>query len=365
MTTIPAETLRQILRACAACSSGTINPALSNALVVAKPKYEFSARATDLLQWIEVSTEEAATTEEWSAMVPIESVLAIIRDIETNITLSSTPNTINIEFPGGGLFEIPRINDKMPTLDIRDSCEAIFQIPFDSLRQAVSSVSYAVAGEGTSSWKTIEGVIFEVNPEDKSLTLIGTDRNRVVVARVENITDMEGPNEIVAAVPVAFVKLLGVLPRHESDAVQVGICDRHITVETGLCHYRLSLIDGKFPNWRLSIPKNPPITVTTTYPKELASALRSIIAILPLGRSDVTIQTNDGVLEILSKTSSGKGSRLVRGVGNGKAEIQSNARHLLQHLSSQKSEEVSLEFHSERLIVTSPDGVLCILPKFS
>jgi DNA polymerase-3 subunit beta len=221
--------------------------------------------------------------------------------------------------------------------------EMIMQAPV--LLEMIEKTLYS-AGESDTRY-TLNGLLFHTKPEQKTITLVGTDGHRL--AFILRQMDSGAKEEKRIIVPrKAVSELRRFLPSsgegQEAHDVKISIGEKHILFNIGSIQFLTRLIEGSYPNYENVIPRTNEKQMSmgreafikvlrrvSVMSKERASAVR-----FDLEESRLTISSSSPDLgeareEIAVDY---KGDNVILGF---------NARYMLDVLGAMTSEKVTLE----------------------
>jgi len=231
-----------------------------------------------------------------------------------------------LAFPPSEVHRIPEVAPKSE-----------LTLPFSDLVEAIESVAFAVADDG--SRPILTGVF--LNYDGNNFTLVATDTHRLAVRKI--LKDGMG-SDVTAIVPHKALKLFKHLPFGGDDAVTVRFDDTRLSVDAGDAQVVSQLLEGSYPNWERVVPQES----TRSWVVERSEMLENVRRALLLAKdSAYRVRFKGNGEEILiSARSDEKGEAketVVAVLKNGELEIAFNGRYVVDALTSMKVDGVRVE----------------------
>ncbi|XKM13905.1 DNA polymerase III subunit beta [Orbaceae bacterium ac157xtp] len=205
--------------------------------------------------------ENGATT------VPARKFLDICRSLpnDAKITISLDDNRLNIS-SGRSKFSLSTLPaSDFPNLE-NWQYEADFHIPQKTLKQLIDSVQFSMANQDVRYY--LNGMLFET--ENNMLKTVATDGHRLAVCALpigQNI-----PVSCSVIMPRKGVLELAKLVPDSDELVNVQIGNNNLRITIDDFTFTSKLIDGRFPDYKKVIPRNPDKTLEASC-EELKKAL--------------------------------------------------------------------------------------------
>jgi DNA polymerase III subunit beta len=298
---------------------------------------------------------EATATDGQSTMVvtvPVQSTEEAIVCVDPKLvlgylkTLSEQPLTFDVNTKDYGIvitsdegkYRMPGENAiAYPGLPkIEDAVQ--FSIPSSRFLTGISNTIFAVGNDEMRQAMT--GVFMEMTK--KSITFVATDAHRLVRYMITGIDCNGEEGIIVPKKPLAQLK--GLLLADDS-ALQVAYNKKFIYVENDNMKLYSTLINGKYPDYKVVIPRENPYTLTANK-EELLNALRRVLVFANKTTNQVVLKINNGELRIDAQdvdfSLEGHESMACQFTGD-EMDISFNGKFLLELLSNLNSEEVLVE----------------------
>ena len=196
---------------------------------------------------------EAEVEEKGSVCIPARKLYEIVREIPAdNLKLELLENNWITLTGGRSKFKLVGLAEEdFPSFPEISEGESIV---FDSLvlKDIITRVIYAT-GESDARY-TLNGIMFHLNPEDNTITVIGTDGHRLsIVKKPFSGTISEERKVIVPKKAASEVRKL--TESYEGD-LKISFNKNHVVFIFGEIVLISRLIEGSYPNYEQVIPKN-------------------------------------------------------------------------------------------------------------
>ncbi|GAA5111887.1 DNA polymerase III subunit beta [Orbus sasakiae] len=196
------------------------------------------------------SNESGATT------VPARKFLDICRSLpnDAQISISLDDNRLAIQ-SGRSKFSLSTLPaSDFPNLE-NWQCDADFSIPQKTLKQLIDSVQFSMANQDVRYY--LNGMLFET--ENNLLKTVATDGHRLAVCALpvgQNI-----PTACSVIMPRKGVLELAKLASDSDELINIQIGSNNLRVNLADLTFTSKLIDGRFPDYRKVLPRNPDKTL--------------------------------------------------------------------------------------------------------
>jgi DNA polymerase III subunit beta len=172
------------------------------------------------------------------------------------------------------------------------SDKPLFSIPQSTLKEIVKNVIIAVAGTDEQR-AALTGVLVSV--DENGLTAVSTDGRRLV--KVFEPIDEPPAKKFSVIIPQRSMKEINSLLGEGDEPVNVIFSEGQIFLEFEGVNVFSRIIDGKFPNYEVVIPKTSDIKVLVDRKKLLDAAKRALIMALDKDTPDLlrTDMTNESI----------------------------------------------------------------------
>lgn len=331
-------------------SSNTVLPILEDFLFQIEQN-RLVVTATDLETVMKVKIE-VESKKAGKVCIPARILLDYLKsnpDQPLNFHIDETTYAIDITSDSGKYKIMGEDAENFPK-DPEPDNATTFTTTCKVLSTAIQKTLFAASNDDLRPAMT--GVYFELGKE--SLTFVATDAHRLMkYVR----TDIQCPKEEHFIAPKKPLNLLkGALPSDDSE-LKVSYTPSYLFVEHGSAEVICRLIDARFPDYRVVIPKDNPykLTVNTA---DFQSALRRVSVFSNKSTNQVAIAITGSELQLKAQDldMSNEGNERMSCHYEGEdMEIAFNARSLVEMLGVADSEEVVMELSSpSRAGIISP-----------
>ncbi|MBU0049569.1 DNA polymerase III subunit beta, partial [Klebsiella pneumoniae] len=223
-----------------------------------------------------------------------------------------------------------------PNLDDWQS-EVEFTLPQATLKRLIESTQFSMAHQDVRYY--LNGMLFET--ENTELRTVATDGHRLAVCSMDIGQSLPGHSVIVPRKGV--IELMRLLDGGGESSLQLQIGSNNIRAHVGDFIFTSKLVDGRFPDYRRVLPKNPTKTVTAGC--DILKQAFSRAAILSNEKfRGVRINLTNGQLKITANNPEQEEAEEIVDVQyqGEEMEIGFNVSYLLDVLNTLKCEEVKL-----------------------
>jgi len=321
-------------------------PILSHFLLTAGKKGSFII-ATDietaLREPLDVSVER-----EGSICIPARKLFEIVREVEGDVSFEIVDDQWLKVKSGASNFRLACLPDTdFPAWPAELGGENVEELTIEAplLLEMIEKTIYS-AGESDTRY-TLNGLLFHVSPENKSITVVGTDGHRLAI--IIKQTDSVSKEEKRIIVPrKAVSELRRFLPSDggaEGGKVKITIGEKHLLFSVGNIQFLTRLIEGSYPSYENVIPKTNEKKIALE--KNLFVKVLRRVSIMSKERaSAVRFDFEEGKLTVSSSSpdlGEAKEEVVVDYKGD-KVSLGFNARYMLDVLGAVSSEKIVLEF---------------------
>ncbi|UCE86383.1 MAG: DNA polymerase III subunit beta [Deltaproteobacteria bacterium] len=323
----------------------TTMPILANVLLEAdEGKLWFSA--TDLEVGIR-GAQNATVTDAGRITVSAKKFYEIVRELpEESVELSATPNAYlelrcarsRFVLAGTAAEEYPNLPGAAP--------ENLVPIQAVLLSTMIERTMYATSLDETRY--NLNGVYFEVLPEENKIRMVATDGHRLAYAERCIGEDASRLASGVIIPRKGLAELKRVVDEPDANEIELGFEANSGVVRKGDVTLVMRLIEGEFPNYRQVIPKESTIRLTLQQ-EALSQALRRVVLLSTERSRAVKLQLTRNRLTLSSSNPDlGEAEEEIDVDYSGDdVSIGFNARYLLDSLSGLRSKEVQLGLKDE------------------
>jgi DNA polymerase-3 subunit beta len=255
-------------------------PILSHFLLDAGKKASYIV-ATDLETALKEPVE-MKVEEEGKVCIPARKLFEIVREMDGDLLLESVDESPS----GGGWLKVKagKSEFRLACLPANDfpawpAMENVEEITVDAtgLMEMIERTIYS-AGESDTRY-TLNGLLFHTQPDNKILTVVGTDGHRL--ALIMKQIEGEGKDEKKIIVPRKAVSELRRFLNRESEKTKILIGKNHLlfsigsSAEGGEVQFLTRLIEGTYPSYENVIPQGNEKKVSVSR-EAFAKALRRV-----------------------------------------------------------------------------------------
>lgn len=216
-----------------------------------------------------------------------------------------------------------------------------FEMKCEALATAIQKTIFATSSDDLRPAMT--GVYFELS--NTSIVFVATDAHRLIKYERKDVKCAKEDHFIAPKKPLNLLR--GTLPNDESP-LKISYTDNYLFVEHGSAVVICRLIDARFPDYRVVIPKDNPykLTVNTA---DFQSALRRVGVFANKSTNLVSISITGSELQLNAQDIdfSFEGNERMQCRYDGEdMNIAFNAKFMVEMLNVAESEEVVMELSS-------------------
>lgn len=331
-------------------SSNNVLPILEDFLFEIK-KDQLVITATDLETVMKVKLDiEAKETGE--ICIPGRILLDYLKsnpDQPLTFHIDQETYAIDITSDNGKYKVVGENADDFPKSPEPDESTS-FEMPSGILAAAIQKSLFAVGNDELRAAMT--GVYFEL--EQDAITCVATDAHRLIKYRYTGISCPKEDSFIVPKKPLNLLK--NILPSNES-VLTLTYNESHLFITQGETELICRLIDARFPDYRVVIPKDNPYKLFLNT-ADFQSALRRVGIFANKSTNQVGLSISGSELQLSAQDLdfSFEGNERMNCRYEGEdMEIAFNARFLVEMLNAANSEEIEME-------LSTPGGAGIIRP---
>lgn len=329
--------LKPLQQVSAPLSSRPTLPILGNILLQVGDNM-LSLTGTDLEIEMIARIPLTESSDPGTTTVPARKFVDICRSLpsDAQITIVLDDNRLLIQ-SGRSKFSLSTLSsDDFPNLDNWQS-ETEFHVEQRILKQLIDSVQFSMANQDVRYY--LNGMLFET--EGEQLRTVATDGHRLAVS-ARTVGQEIGPAQSVI-VPRKSVLELAKLISDNEDSVHVQIGNNNLRVNLPDFTFTTKLIDGRFPDYRRVLPKNPDKTLVSSCDNLRGALSRAAILSNEKFRG-IRLYLHNNQLKITANNPEQEEAEELIDVNYGanELEIGFNVNYLLDVLNALKCDEVSL-----------------------
>lgn len=330
--------LKQLQQISGVINANTVLPILEDFLFLID-KNELTVVATDLETVMKVKLEVEAK-ENGRICIPAKILLDSLKNLpDQPLTFQIDLNSHAVEITSdNGKYKVmgenPENFPKEPTADETTS----FNLTSSALVTAINKTLFAVSNDDLRPAMT--GVFFELSKG--SLTFVATDAHRLVkYVR----TDAQCPQTDTFIVPKKPLNLLkSALPDNESE-VKISYSQNHFFVAHDGAQMICRLIDARFPDYKVVIPKDNPYKLTVVK-SDFQNALKRVGVFANKSTNQVALNISGSELQLSAQDVdfSFEGTERMNCQYSGDdMQIAFNAKFLIEMLNAAEGDEITVE----------------------
>lgn len=330
--------LRQLQHVGGVISTNTVLPILEDFLFQIE-KNKLVITATDLETVMKVHLDVEAK-EAGKVCIPARILLDYLKsnpDQPLTFHVDKTSYSIDITSDNGKYKIMGEDPENFPKDPVPDQSTS-FTMTCDALATAIQKTLFAVSSDDLRPAMT--GVYFELDAN--TATFVATDAHRLMKYVRKDLNCPKEDNFIVPRKPLNLLK--GTLPSDDSP-LKISYTSSYLFVEHGSAEVICRLIDARFPDYRVVIPKDNPykLTVNTA---DFQSALRRVGVFSNKSTNQVGVAITGSELQLNAQDidfSFEGNERMPCHYDGEDMEIAFNAKFLVEMLNVADSEEVVIE----------------------
>jgi DNA polymerase III subunit beta len=330
--------LKQLQQISGVINSNTVLPILEDFLFLID-KNELTVVATDLETVMKVKLEVEAK-ESGRICIPAKILMDSLKNLpEQPLSFNVDMNSYAVEITSdNGKYKVmgenPENFPKEPAAEDATS----FTMPSSAIVTAIAKSLFAVSNDDLRPQMT--GVYFELAPE--SITFVATDAHRLVKYIRTDVKCPSSDNFIVPKKPLNLLK--AVLPDNESE-IKVAYSANHFFVTHENAQMICRLIDARFPDYKVVIPKENPYRLMLAK-SDFQNALKRVSVFSNKSTNQVALSITGSELQLSAQDVdfSFEGNERMSCQYNGEdMQIAFNAKFLIEMLNAAEGDEISIE----------------------
>lgn len=330
--------LKQLQQISGVINSNTVLPILEDFLFLID-RNELTVVATDLETVMKVKLEVEAK-ENGRICIPAKILMDSLKNLpDQPLTFHIDTNSFAVEITSdNGKYKVmgenPENFPKEPTADETTS----FNMMSSSLLTAINKTLFAVSTDDLRPSMT--GVFFELSTNN--LTFVATDAHRLVKYVRTDVQCPQADTFIVPKKPLNLLKTA--LPDNETD-VRIAYSQNHFFVSHEGASMICRLIDARFPDYKVVIPKDNPYRLTLVK-TDFQNALKRVSVFANKSTNQVALSITGSELQLSAQDVdfSFEGNERMSCQYNGDdMQIAFNAKFLIEMLHAAEGDEIGIE----------------------
>ena len=333
---------------------------LSNAVVSIDSENKLRLGCTDLETTITAQLQLFNVEELGEVTIPGLRLFEIFGRIASgsDVGIETQENTVSISSPGKkfNLATLPPeqlrntvLNPNLDTNDAEGSESSEISLPLKSITHLLSKTSFAMAGKALRSY--LNGTMFEVN--ERHLRTVAT--NGVVMGICTDVNGKQDGEERQIIVPrkaiyeLEFLLSDSSIPASDEEGekkdeqVELVVTAKTLTVNRGPLQLVTNLINSRYPQYEMVIPKDSEDAITCRT-NDLLDAVRSAVICSTENNHAIKFTANDGILRIESSNERGDSAGIELPISAGENELifTVDGQHFDSMLQHVDGEQVSI-----------------------
>ncbi|MDF7666553.1 DNA polymerase III subunit beta [Orbaceae bacterium ESL0727] len=212
-----------------------------------------------------------------------------------------------------------------------------FSVPQKTVKRLIDAVQFSMANQDVRYY--LNGMLFEI--DNGSLKTVATDGHRLAVCSLPIGQDV--PSSCSVIMPRKGVLELAKLINDSDDLINIQIGSNNLRVNLADFTFTSKLIDGRFPDYKRVLPRNPdkPLEVAC---EELKNALSRVAILSNEKFRGIRLYVNNNQIKITANNPEQEEAEEVVDVKYNSAELEIgfNVTYLLDVLNTLKCESVQL-----------------------
>jgi DNA polymerase-3 subunit beta len=295
---------------------------------------------------IETAVKEplnATVEKEGKLCIPARKLFEIVKEIDGDLSFESVDEQWLRAKAGASEFKLACLpHNDFPTWPAIGDIEKI-TIESIMLLEMIEKTLYS-AGESDTRY-TLNGLLFHVQPKNKSIFVVGTDGHRLaLIIKQMKDTVKDEKKIIVPRKAVSELRRFLSDSGQEAKNVEMSIGEKHLLFGIDNIQFLTRLIDGTYPNYENVIPQSNEKSVLTVR-EPFAKMLRRVSVMSKERASAVRFDLEENKLTASSSSPDiGEAKEEVEVTYKGeKLSLGFNARYMLDVLGAMTSEKVIFE----------------------
>ena len=329
-----------------AVSTKSTLPIISNILIEAKKGGKLNLSGNDLEIGIEVNLN-ATVEKSGIVLAPAKTFSAAISKLPKDKVFIEVDDSNNIKVEcGRSKFNIRGIaaND-FPKVSRLNNAKKI-KLRKNVLGEMIKRTLFSVSTD--ESKQILNGILFDIHKED--LCMVATDGYRLAIKK--SSIDHVSKEKVSIIVPGKVLNELSkIIKEGDESEIELGVCSDQISFDLGDVYIVSRLIQGKFPDYNLVVPKESKTNVEILRKDFLEATERSSV-IASTSANIIKLEVSNGKLLITANSSEvGNVSELldVNVSGKSKTKIAFNVRLILDVLRNIEDDYIEINLGEDEL----------------
>lgn len=332
--------LKQLQQISGVTSSSTVLPILENFLFVIS-KNKLTVMATDLETYMKVEID-ADASDQGKICIPAKILLDTLKNIPDQPLTFTVDDGYSIEITSNsGRYKVMGENPDNFPKEPDHSDSDIFKLPSRLLLRAINKSLFAISTDDLRP--AMNGVYLEM--EDDGLLFVATDAHKLVKYKRTDV-GTKSTNSVI--LPKKPLNILKTILSDTQDEITAGYNEKHFYIDNNVISMSFRLIDARFPDYRVVIPKDNPYKLIVDR-QSFQGALRRVSIYSNKSTNQVVLTISGSELQLHSQDidfSHESSERMPCQYDGEDMQIAFNAKSLIDMLAVTETEEVILELSS-------------------
>ncbi|MFZ1798703.1 MAG: DNA polymerase III subunit beta [Chitinophagaceae bacterium] len=318
-------------------SANTVLPVLEDFLFEIQDK-KMSVLATDLETVMRVQMDVESKTN-GKVCIPAKILMESLKNIPEQPLTFNIDKNFSIEITSdNGKYKVMGENpDNFPKEPVAEETVE-FEISSSSFLSGISKALISVSTDDLRPAMT--GVLVEMNTNE--IRFVSTDAHRLMMYTRKDVTCPQQHSFIVPRKPLMLLK--NVLPQNE-DMLVISYNNNHLFIQHGTTKLVCRLIDARFPDYKVVIPKENPFKMVVNT-NDFQGALKRVSIFSNKSTSQVVLTISGSELQLAGQDVdfSFEGNERMNCQYDGEdLQIAFNAKFMIEMLGAVDAEEVAIE----------------------
>ena len=318
-------------------SANTVLPVLEDFLFEIQDK-KMSVLATDLETVMRVQMDVESKTN-GKVCIPAKILMESLKNIPEQPLTFNIDKNFSIEITSdNGKYKVMGENpDNFPKEPVAEETVE-FEISSSSFLSGISKALISVSTDDLRPAMT--GVLVEMNINE--IRFVSTDAHRLMMYTRKDVTCPQQHSFIVPRKPLMLLK--NVLPQNE-DMLVISYNNNHLFIQHGTTKLVCRLIDARFPDYKVVIPKENPFKMVVNT-NDFQGALKRVSIFSNKSTSQVVLTISGSELQLAGQDVdfSFEGNERMNCQYDGEdLQIAFNAKFMIEMLGAVDAEEVAIE----------------------
>lgn len=331
------ELLKHLQQIGGIVSTNTVLPILLDFLFKIENS-QLTITGTDLETVMKVSVEVEAK-EKGEVCIPARILLDSLRNLPEQPLTFTIDSSYGVEITSdNGKYKVMGENpENFPKAPSSENAQS-FEMPAGAMLDVINKCLFATSTDDLRPAMT--GVFFDISTE--RFIAVATDAHRLVKLTRNDVKGKEDATFIVPKKPLGLLKNL-LTDREET--LEIAYNEKHLFIKLGDSEMVCRLIDARFPDYKVVIPKDNPYSLSVNK-NDFQNALRRVSVFSNKSSYLVALTINGSELQMEGQDvdfSFEGNERMVCNYDGEDMKIAFNGKFLVELLSAAETEDVVME----------------------